>query len=79
MSCEDLEEALAKRAAEGKATASKRERGRRRKSPPLKAGSSVPKGKAVGVSKIPVPRDISAEPWRAPVARMYQEYSLEFA
>jgi hypothetical protein len=71
MSYEDLEEARAKRAAKEKAIASKGERGRKRKSHALEAGSSVPKGKAARVSKVLVPREVSAEPWRAQVARMY--------
>ena len=72
MSYEDLEEARAKRAIKEKATSSKGERGRKRKRPALEAGSSVPKGKTVRVSEVPaVLGEISAEPWRALVARMY--------
>jgi hypothetical protein len=71
MSYEDLEEARAKRAAKEKATASKGERGRKRKSAILEAGTLVPKGKTARASEVLVLGEDSAEPWRAPVARMY--------
>jgi predicted flap endonuclease-1-like 5' DNA nuclease len=77
ISYKNFKEARAKRAAKKKATAGKKNRGRKRKnSAPeaeieasllkIEAGSSVPKDKMARISGIPGPA-----PWRAPVARMY--------
>jgi hypothetical protein len=64
MSFEDLEEARVKRAAKDKATADKgkRKRGRKRKNPVPEVGVLEPEPEVIGEA---------AEPWRAPVARMY--------
>jgi hypothetical protein len=64
MSFEDLEEARVKRAVKDKATADKGKgkRGRKRKNPVLEVGVLEPEPEVIGEA---------AEPWRAPVARMY--------
>jgi predicted flap endonuclease-1-like 5' DNA nuclease len=77
MSYKDLKKIRAKRAAKEKATAGKKNRGRKRKSSApeaeveasllkIEAGSSVPKDKMARISGI-----LGPAPWRAPVARMY--------
>jgi hypothetical protein len=77
MSYEDLNEARAKRTAKEKATAGKGKRGRKRKSPAPEAGVLEPKTKVARMSEAEPARapvaQVSevAEPWRAPVARMY--------
>ena len=76
-SCEELEEARAKRAAKEKATVEKgggkRRRKRKRKSPAPEEGSSVPTDDEV-LEPVKAPA-----PWRAPVARMYEKSVVELA
>lgn len=55
ISYKDLEKARAKYAAKEKATASKGERGCKRKSPVLEAGTLVPKSKTARACEVLVP------------------------
>ena len=61
MSYKDLEEARAKRAAKEKTSIGKVKRGRKRKVPVLEADAA----------ELVVQMGEAAEPWKAPVARMY--------
>lgn len=72
MSYGDLEEARAKRAAKETAnvTADKGKRGRNRK-------SQEPEAKVARMSDVPEPATAPIAPWRAPLARMYQDSVVE--
>ena len=72
MSFEDLEEARAKRAAKGQASAGKSKRGRTRKSDALEESTSLlsPNPKVVQRSDAPEAH-APASAWRAPIAKIY--------